>query len=80
MKTIAIGGQNRGSTWTAITVVAGLLAFYFYRRRGGSVGALVNKTTQGVNSARDYLRKSSANAPGETTQYGGVTGRLPENA
>lgn len=80
MKTVS-ANRSRGSFIRAIGVVGGLLALYFYRRRGGSVSNLVRSGVatgkSSLDSARSYLRKTAPESGSEEITYGGVTGRSP---
>ncbi|MES2857365.1 MAG: hypothetical protein V4692_15955 [Bdellovibrionota bacterium] len=56
MKTVSF----RGSNMTRVLFVLGALgAFYFYRRRGGSVSAIANRGMDAVKSAREMITKAA---------------------
>lgn len=59
MKTVSIGGSN---TTRVLFVLAALGAFYFYRRNGGSVSALLNRGADGVRSAREMIMRKAPSA------------------
>lgn len=67
---------------SAIGVTGALLALYFYRRRGGSIWALLKRGASTAASAREYLRTdaSSASSRGNSVQYAGVQGNVPSHA
>jgi hypothetical protein len=56
MKTVSIGGSN---TTRVLFVLAALGAIYFYRRRGGSVSALMSRASDGVQSARGMINRTA---------------------
>lgn len=67
MKTIS---RTPGGLFTALFVLGGLTAFYYYRRQGGQLKPLLARGTDFVNAARE---KINSMAPEASTA--GVTSR-----
>lgn len=78
MKTVGFN-TGKGMNWGAFGLLAALVGLYFYRRQGGNVGTLLERSRSGIDSARNYLRKGSTDTT-KDTQYAGVSGRIPESA
>ena len=71
MKTVS---RSNGSLFSALVVVGGLVALYFYRKNGGSVRPLLER---GVDLARTAGEKINSIAPSVS---GSITGRAQEIA
>lgn len=69
MKTVS---RTPGGLFTALFVLGGLAALYYYRKQGGELKPLLSRSTDFVRTARE---KISAVAPAADETSSGVTSR-----